>query len=132
MGLSRLTRLTCLTSTQLREFGVLGAVGMIMLFALTFGPSMAWLVVLFGGKIDNKDSQLPSSWGESWAVRMRKAYEPLLILVFFVVVIVLAGISQVRTDVRASEFLNRQSPTRQMPPLLESLSMKRASCLSET
>ena len=100
--------------TQLREFGVLGAVGMIMLFALTFGPSMAWLAVLFGGKIDNKDSQLPSSWGESWAVRMRKAYEPLLILVFFVVVIVLAGISQVRTDVRASEFLNRQSPTRQM------------------
>ena len=108
--------LALLTSevTQLREFGILGAVGMIMLFALTFGPGLAWLAVLFVGKIDSKDAQTSSSWGEVWAARMRKAYEPLLILAFLGAAVVLAGISQVRTDVRASEFLNSQSPTRQM------------------
>lgn len=100
--------------SQLREFGVLGAVGMAMLFVLTFGPGLAWLAVLFGRKIDNKDIQTSSSWGEVWATRMRKAYEPLVILVLLGVAVVLAGISQVRTDVRPSEFLNSQSPARLM------------------
>ena len=101
---------------QLRGFGVLGAVGITMLFVLTFGPGLAWLPVLFGEKIDNKEieTETSSSWGEVWANRMRKLYEPLLLLVFLGVVVVLAGINRVRTDVRASEFLNAQSPTRLM------------------
>ena len=99
---------------QLREFGVLGAVGIAMLFVLTFGPGLAWLPVLFAGRIDKKETETSSSWGEVWANRMRKAYEPLVLLVFLGVAVVLAGISRVRTDVRASEFLNAQSPARLM------------------
>ena len=99
---------------QLREFGVLGAVGIAMLFGLTFGPGLAWLPLLFPEKTKEGEVKTSSSWGKAWAGRVRKAYQPLMVLVLLCSLIVLAGISQVRTDVRASEFLNEQSPTRLM------------------
>ena len=99
---------------QLREFGVLGAVGIGMLFVLTFGPGLAWLPVLFSKKDAQQKTQTSSSQSEAWARWVKGAHEPLMLLVVLGVAVILAGISQVRTDVRASEFLNAQSPTRLM------------------
>jgi hypothetical protein len=99
---------------QLREFGVLGAVGIVMLFGLTFGPGLAWLLVLFPEKTEKHKKGTFSGWSENWTGHLKKASQPLAVLVLLGVLVVMAGVSQVRTDVRASEFLNAQSPTRLM------------------
>ncbi|SVD08838.1 uncharacterized protein METZ01_LOCUS361692, partial [marine metagenome] len=85
-----------------------------MLFVLTFGPGLAWLPVLFSKKDAQQKTQTSSSQSEAWARWVKGAHEPLMLLVVLGVAVILAGISQVRTDVRASEFLNAQSPTRLM------------------
>jgi len=99
---------------QLREFGVLGAVGIAMLFGLTFGPGLVWLSLLFPERTGEGEVKTLSSWGKAWAGRVRNAHQPLMILALLGGLLVVAGISQVRTDVRVSEFLNEQSPTRLM------------------
>ena len=99
---------------QLREFGVLGAAGITMLFGLTFGPGLAWLPVLFERQKGKAPSKPQATWGADWADRMKASYKPLLLMTMLGLVIIVVGISQVRTDVRASEFLNANSPTRKM------------------
>jgi hypothetical protein len=99
---------------QLREFGVLGAVGIAMLFGLTFGPGLVWLSLLFPERTGEGEVKTLSNWGKAWAGRVRNAHQPLMILALLGGLLVVAGISQVRTDVRVSEFLNEQSPTRLM------------------
>jgi predicted RND superfamily exporter protein len=99
---------------QLREFGVLGAVGIGMLFILTFGPGLAWLPVLISKTVDRQKTQTSSRRIDLWARRVKEAYQPMMLLLVLGVVVIIAGISQVRTDVRPSEFLNSQSPARLM------------------
>ena len=106
---------------QLREFGVLGASGIAMLFGLTFGPGLAWLPLLFANRSASQAKPVPdgkpdadySSW-RAWADRMESVRQPMAVLLVLSAVLLVAGLSQVRTDVRAVEFLNRDSPTRVM------------------
>ena len=99
---------------QLREFGVLGAIGITMLFGLTFGPGLAWLPVLFENQKGKAAAKPQATWGADWADRVKASYKPLLLMALLGLGIIVVGISQVRTDVRASEFLNANSPTRKM------------------
>ena len=122
-ALTTITGLLALVASdveQLREFGVLGASGIAMLFGLTFGPGLAWLPVLFA-KRSSRDKPAPEynpeanrlGWSE-WADRMQAMRQPMAVLLVLSVVLLLVGLSQVRTDVRAVEFLNSNSPTRVM------------------
>ena len=126
-GFAALTTITGLLALlasdveQLREFGALGASGIAMLFGLTFGPGLAWLPVLFANRSaaqakpvpDGKPDADNSSW-RAWADRMQAVRQPMAVLLVLSAVLLVAGLSQVRTDVRAVEFLNRASPTRVM------------------
>ena len=106
---------------QLREFGVLGASGIAMLFGLTFGPGLAWLPLLFANRSASQAEPVPdgepdanhSSW-RAWSDRMQAVRQPMVVLLVLSAVLLVVGLSQVRTDVRAVEFLNRASPTRVM------------------
>ena len=125
-GFAALTTITGLLALlasdveQLREFGVLGASGIAMLFGLTFGPGLAWLPVLFA-KRSSRDKPAPEynpeanrlGWSE-WADRMQAMRQPRAVVLVWSSVLLLVGLSQVRTDVRAVEFLNGNSPTRVM------------------
>ncbi len=99
---------------QLREFGLLGAVGLVMLFALTFGPGLALLPLLFGRLRRRGVTKAPASWGAGWVGWVAKRGTLLIVLVLVGVILIIEGIGRVRTDVRASEFLNTNSPTRRM------------------
>ena len=122
-ALTTITGLLALVASdveQLREFGVLGASGIAMLFGLTFGPGLAWLPVLFA-KRSSRDKPAPEynpeanrlGWSE-WADRMQAMRQPMAVLLVLSAVLLVVGLSQVRTDVRAVEFLNGNSPTRVM------------------
>ena len=99
---------------QLREFGVLGAAGITMLFGLTFGPGLAWLPILFQKQKGKGTAKPQSAWGAAWADRVQANYKFLLLVALLGSVIIVVGVGQVRTDVRASEFLNEDSSTRRM------------------
>jgi len=109
-----LLALTASEVQQLREFGLLGAAGLAMLFGLTFGPGLAFLPVLFGKSGQRDDDSVPAGWSAGWAgwVRRREAWVSLAVVAGGAAIY--GGIKQVRTDVRASEFLNARSPTRLM------------------
>ena len=126
-GFAALTTITGLLALlasdveQLREFGVLGASGIAMLFGLTFGPGLAWLPLLFANRSASQAKPVPdgepdanhSSW-RAWSDRMQAVRQPMAVLLVLSAVLLVVGLSQVRTDVRAVEFLNRASPTRVM------------------
>ena len=126
-GFAALTTITGLLALlasdveQLREFGVLGASGIAMLFGLTFGPGLAWLPLLFANRSASQAKPVPdgepdadhSSW-RAWADRMQAVRQPMVLLLVLSGLLLVVGLSQVRTDARAVEFLNRASPTRVM------------------
>jgi predicted RND superfamily exporter protein len=98
---------------QLQEFGMLGAAGLALLFGITFGPGLALLPLLFGQSPRSMETTAAPNWGVDWADWVRARID-LPGCLFVCGVIIALGISHVRTDVRASEFLNVNSPTRQM------------------
>ncbi|MDP7011607.1 MAG: MMPL family transporter [Verrucomicrobiota bacterium] len=98
---------------QLQEFGLLGAAGLAMLFALTFGPGLALLPLFFGQLAVSTEKKTSSILSLGWMNWVRTRID-LPGCLFICAVIIALGISLVRTDVRASEFLNTNSPTRRM------------------
>lgn len=113
---------------QIREFGLLGAIGTVLIFAITFGPGIAALRMIHRTRRDRPDERrmnwLParSSSDASSARRLRRIavrFRPAIVAAAIAALVGAAiGISQLRTDIRAAEFLDRTSPTRQA---LESL-----------
>jgi predicted RND superfamily exporter protein len=142
---------------QIREFGLLGTLGVVLIFALTFGPGLALMKIIFerwplmprstdapeseekttpavgadGRGIasglaersqlirDNCDIAIRASavnsttWWD-WLARMvRKRGSWIVATVAVAAFVESLGISRIRTDIRAVEFLNRRSPTRQ-------------------
>tara|TARA_B100000029_G_scaffold222659_1_gene220477 strand:- start:1979 stop:4753 length:2775 start_codon:yes stop_codon:yes gene_type:complete len=96
-----------------REFGLLGAVGVVLLFMLTFGPGLVLLRLLGDGIGGRKKPMATAGWSESlscWAQRRRGF---LLAVIAGVVVLMVIGIGRIRTDIRIVEFLSPQSDTRQ-------------------
>ncbi len=102
---------------QMREFGLLGMLGMILIFAVTFGPGLS-LLLLSAARWNLSARTSPElSRSSPWSdrifrtVRRRRGW----IITGGVAAILVAafGIGMTRTDIRAVEFLNRKSPTRQ-------------------
>jgi len=94
------------------EFGLLGAVGIGLLFVLTFGPGMVLLKVLAGPKLPQASPTI-GGWTESlpkWVAQRRNL---LLLVMTGVIVLVIVGAKKIRTDIRIVEFLSPKSDTRQ-------------------
>jgi len=103
--------------TPVREFGQLGAAGLGLVFFMSFGPGLALLVLVarfapgFLGK--PRDPGTQAQFGrivESW-VRRRRRW--LLGAAGLAGLLSVAGLTRMKTDVRAVDFLNPASPTRQ-------------------
>ena len=103
--------------TPVREFGQLGAAGLGLVFFMSFGPGLALLALVakvapgFLGKPRAPGTR--AQFGrivESW-VRRRRRW--LLGAAGLVGLLSVAGLTRMKTDVRAVDFLNPASPTRQ-------------------
>lgn len=108
---------------QMREFGILGTFGVCLVFLLTFGPGMALMKLVFqrwplqSNQRDLAPAQevlWPKSGWIEWMIQAAQRRGKLIIaLVGCAVLVTWIGISKIRTDIRAIEFLSRQSATRQ-------------------
>jgi uncharacterized protein len=102
-----------------REFGIISAVGVAIAFAMTFGPGLAFLALLARRKpnVESGQALAVDDKERSWPTRLTRTVEHRSVLIFSValtgVLVAAFGFTQVRTDIRAVEFLNRRSPTRQ-------------------
>jgi len=106
---------------QVREFGIMGVIGLGLIFFLTFGPGLAALKVVGGflrvrpgtRQDQSRGGGQDARWASvlaRWVNGRRKAVICFACLAVGVGVI---GIGRVRTDIRAVEFLGEASPTRQ-------------------
>jgi len=106
------------------EFGLMGALGLCLVHGITFGPGLALLKLAGGSEAaslaprgttvwSGGGAAAPSEWPNRWLawVQGRRAW--LWILGAAVLAATGLGLRQVRTDIRAVEFLNHSSPTRQ-------------------
>jgi uncharacterized protein len=109
---------------QVRTFGLLGALGIALVYGLTFGPGLALLKLGFaGGSQPGSHPQL-GRWGRrldgshlyDW-IRLRRGW--ILTVAGMVGLIAVTGLPRLRTDVRAVEFLNPASPTRRAVELID-------------
>jgi predicted RND superfamily exporter protein len=116
---------------QVRDFGLLGAMGLSLVHLITFGPGLVllkWVFQRWPPQTRGTDAPLAvtslacplgvkSPTGTAWAawmtrtVQMRRAW--ILGIAGAAVVFTVLGMGMIRTDIRAVEFLARQSPTRQ-------------------
>ena len=102
---------------QIREFGQLGAAGIGMLFLVTFGPGLGLLLVLFrNAKPQAMATEAPAETGQggAWVDFLQHNRRWIAAAAVVAVGVMALGISKVRTDIRASEFLGKESPTRLM------------------
>jgi uncharacterized protein len=104
---------------QVRQFGLAGAVGVLWVFAWSFGPGLALqaLVMRSGARSNNSQTAGAASDGGTafarlagWVTAHRVA---ILTVSVFCLVLAALGVRLVRTDIRVVEFLDRSSPTRQ-------------------
>lgn len=116
-----LASLTLSDVRQVREFGILGALGISLIFLVTFGPGIAILRLGFvkGGleTIRSRVSQSDPGSSESRTVALLAAvpvqYPKTVVAIAALALITAAfGMRLIRTDIRAVEFLSPHSPTR--------------------
>jgi uncharacterized protein len=100
-----------------REFGQLGAAGIGLVFFMSFGPGLALIALISGRwpRILGRAGQMRTrgQFGaalEGW-VRRRRRW--ILGTAGVAGLLSLAGLTQTQTDVRAVDFLNPRSPTRE-------------------
>lgn len=101
---------------QLRDFGLLGAIGVLLLLGLTFGPGISLLHLMFKSHDGNKPSPSTTPAGSGWSARWiemlagrtRWIWAGMLGCALLTHV----GMKMIRTDIRAVEFLDPKSPSR--------------------
>jgi hypothetical protein len=108
----------CVSQVRLiREFGYLGALGVGFVFFVSFGPGLALMKLVTRHRAAKSAPLWPRPPDErvGLAIHAFCMRRPRVILAAAFVVLVFSGIglARLRTDVRAVEFLNRRSPTRQ-------------------
>lgn len=106
---------------QLREFGLLGALGVTVVHLLAFGPALATLAIASPWMRTVMAPTLPSAEPPSpidrlWSARLldwvRRHRLWIVGMAGLLALVGMAGMRLIRTDLRAVEFLDRQSPTR--------------------
>ncbi|HSH16890.1 MAG TPA: MMPL family transporter, partial [Verrucomicrobiae bacterium] len=117
----------------IREFGVMGCLGLGLVFFMTFGPGLALLrcVARFlpagprPGPSQAEEEGLRASGMADWASRLtgmvRKRFPWIAATAGLAVVVSVLGWSRIRTDIRTVEFLGHQSSTRQALEALDEL-----------
>jgi predicted RND superfamily exporter protein len=116
-----LLSLTASEVRQIREFGILGTVGVSLVFGMTFGPGLALLKVVFGrfrqpSPTEPGPDRLPeatSAWSRSMTASVEKHGKLIMGIAALGILVSWEGMGRIRTDIRAVEFLNLRSPTRQ-------------------
>ena len=99
---------------QIREFGLLGGLGVTALFLLTFGPGLLVLVLLHPRARPAAVAAPDTNVGmESWTHHLQRRRGFVLGAALIAAVAAIAGWGLVRTDIRATEFLQPASPLRQ-------------------
>lgn len=110
---------------QIREFGLLGALGVGLIFFMTFGPGLALAKLLYRRAWFAAANLEPTAFHPSespggttgageWITRVVQRYgKPIVGLAALVIVLNGWGVGMVRTDIRAVEFLSPHSATRQ-------------------
>lgn len=109
-----------------REFGLIGGMGVVLLFAMTFGPGLALLRLAYPRSrslaIQQRPTEEPArGWAEPLVRLIERRRILILITATGVILATIAGIQQVRTDIRAVEFLGEASSTRQAIEALDTL-----------
>ena len=105
---------------SVREFGIIGGMGMVLMFAITFGPALMLLRFLHAGRVPVAVQQRPRSLDYSrWLGRVRHWRPTIAVGTLLLVGAMVWGWSKVRTDIRATEFLEAESPTRQVVELCD-------------
>ena len=117
-GLTTLAGLFSLTISEVpsvREFGVLGGMGMLLMFAITFGPGLLLLRFLNAGKMPTavQEKTKPLDY-RRWLGRLERWRPAIGLSALLLVGMMIWGWSKVRTDIRATEFLEPESLTRQV------------------
>ena len=118
-----LLSLTISDVRQIQEFGLLGALGVALIFFMTFGPGLALAKIAcpHGWFGPTASALVPPPWPipgnprdwSDWATDAVQRYRLLIIgLAGLLILINIVGVRLVRTDIRAVEFLNSRSPTR--------------------
>lgn len=102
---------------QIREFGLLGMLGMILIFAVTFGPGLSLLLLAttrwnFSTRPRGEPPRA-SPWSDWIFQTVRRRHGWIICGGVAAILVAAFGIGMTRTDIRAVEFLNRKSPTRQ-------------------
>ena len=114
-----LSFLTC-DVAPIREFGVVGALGLATVHALTFGPALAmlsvaaprgWLPVRSGSRAQALARE--ARWAGALAAFVERRRWLVFGVAVWAVVAIGFGLPCIRTDIRAVEFLSPKSPTRQ-------------------
>ncbi len=102
---------------QVREFGILATLGLCLLFFLTFGPGLAllklvaphWLVQ----PVTRSRQPSPPDFS-AWLTRFAQQNRSWILGgAAASILLIWPGLRLLRTDIRAVDFLRRQSPTRQ-------------------
>lgn len=109
---------------QIRDFGLLGAVGIGLIYAWTFGPGLALLVVVarrwtLGTRQAGAGTACAALRATRWVAWVGRSRALVVAMAGAWVAFALLGWQQVRTDIRAVEFLSRDSPTRQAVEALD-------------
>jgi uncharacterized protein len=122
---------------QIREFGLMGSMGMGLIFFMTFGPGLAfaqWVarfltVFPAAGKEREPETasapdrgpagRKPADWAGRLTRFVQRRSRAIVTGAAVAAAVAVVGIGRIRTDIRALEFLNRESPTRQAMETLD-------------
>lgn len=133
-ALTTLVGMASLTATdvqQVRDFGRLGALGLVVVFGLTFGPGLGLLKVLvlrwpggWGGRRLGRTALVnptPSGLDQAarWTAWLAAHRRGILVAGAALFVAAATGSAFIRTDIRAVEFLEPNSPTRRAMEALD-------------
>jgi len=105
---------------MVRQVGLFGAMAVVLVFAITFGPGVALLRLIYERKTPTDNvPEIPigsvlraAPWAESKAERASIYRLPVLLAACIVLVVSAIGITFIRTDIRAVEFVKPDNPTR--------------------
>ena len=110
---------------QIRDFGLLGALGIGLIFTITFGPGLSLLVLAsrWVRLVPLQPERLagPGTLPERFTDFIGRWRAPIVAVTAACVAFAALGWMQVRTDIRAVEFLGPASPTRQAVVALDQI-----------
>jgi len=109
---------------QVKEFGILGSVGIVLIFLFTFGPGLSLLKIFFSRKRERGDTSSTatvSTLSASFLSTINRVRVPIWITSIAFLILIVFGLGQLRTDVRAVEFLSPASETRQAVEMFDQL-----------